>query len=374
MKALACVGMGKSESAIIDGFRVAGLEMDEIIAEELTEKKIKETECLFVFSENFSPAVSAVCQKALMPYLSYVTELPVKELYDKTLKNPCNFIFCFDAAMCVELERRIPGRCFHLPLGAAEQDCLEQEAVEGAEVAFVGSLCRNNEAYDHMEGLSDYARGYMESLVKTQARIYGCDLLKVAVNKEIFKELKRHLPAELLSGVEVGQEQNAVVGTVLFNKVTELERTSLLKAVSEQFETHLYTSEEAVGLSAVHVHGEPETAAERCSVYRNSRINLCFTHRSAVSGIPQQVYEIMACGGFVLMNFQQEISENFIIGEHLDIFTSESEMLEKIAYYLEHEEERARIAAAGRQAVREYHSYLSRAVAMFNTVFSEEEK
>lgn len=374
MKALACVGMGKSESAIIKAFRTAGLEMEETALAELTEEKIKETDCLFVFTENFSPAVSAVCQKALMPYLSYVTELPAKELYDEAVKNPCNFIFCFDAAMCVELEQRIPGRCFHLPLGAAEQDCPEQESGEHAEVAFVGSLCRNNEEYDRIEGLSDYARGYLESLVKTQVRIYGYDLLKAALNQEIFNEIKTQLPTDLWSGVEAGLEQRAVVDTVLFNKVTEMERKNLLRAVSEQFETQLYTSEEVSGLPAIHVHGEAETDEEKCSIYRNSRINLCFTHRSIVSGIPRQVYEIMAAGGFVLMNFQPEISENFIIGEHLDVFAGESELLEKIAYYLEHEEERARIAEAGCRAVREYHTYVSRAAAMFNAVFSEGEK
>lgn len=374
MKALACVGMGKSESAIIAAFRTAGLEMDETALAELTEEKIKETDGLFVFTENFSPTVSAVCQKVLMPYLSYVTELPAKELYDEAVRNPCNFIFCFDAAMCMELEQRIPGRCFHLPLGAARQDGPEQETGEHAEVAFVGSLCQNNEEYDRIEGLSDYARGYLESLVKTQVRIYGYDLLKVALNKEIFNELKTQLPAELWSGVEAGLEQKAVVDTVLFNKVTEMERKNLLRAVSEQFETQLYTSEDVSALPAIHVHGEAKTDAEKCSVYRNSRINLCFTHRSVVSGIPQQVYEIMAAGGFVLMNFQPEISESFIIGEHLDVFASESELLEKIAYYLEHEEERVQIAEAGCRAVREYHSYASRAVAMFNAVFSEGEK
>ena len=132
MKALACVGMGKSESAIIAAFRTAGLEMDETALAELTEEKIKETDGLFVFTENFSPTVSAVCQKVLMPYLSYVTELPAKELYDEAVRNPCNFIFCFDAAMCMELEQRIPGRCFHLPLGAARQDGPEQETGEHA--------------------------------------------------------------------------------------------------------------------------------------------------------------------------------------------------------------------------------------------------
>lgn len=79
----------------------------------------------------------------------------------------------------------------------------------------------------------------------------------------------------------------------------------------------------------------------------------------------------MAAGGFVLTNFQPEIAENFVIGEHLETFVNEKELLEKIAYYLEHEEERAEIARAGQQAVREFHSYRERAVTIFNTVFSD---
>ena len=68
-----------------------------------------------------------------------------------------------------------------------------------------------------------------------------------------------------------------------------------------------------------------------------------------------------------------DIPDYFVIGEQLETFTSENELLEKIQYYLEHEEERARIALAGQQAVREYHSYKQRAVTIFNTVFSDVE-
>lgn len=377
MKALACIGMGKSEAAIVDGFRMAGLEMEETAVADLTEKKIKESDYLFVFSANYSPAVSAVCQKALVPYLSYVIEMPAKELYDETVKNPCNYIFCFDVAMCTELEQRIPGRCFHLPLGAAEVDVSECKEEEPVDVSFVGSLCQEHGGDDWIEGLSDFTRGYLESLWKTQVRIYGYGLLKAAMKQEVFDELEKQLSPELWSGVEAGFESHVLADVVLAGKVTEMERKQLLKAVSEQFETHLYMTEDdgtVSELPAVHVHREAVPSGKKKDIYRNSRINLCFAHRSIVSGVPQEVYEIMAAGGFVLTNFQQEITENFIVGEHLDTFASESELLEKIAYYLEHEEERVRMAEAGHQAVREYHSYVSRVVAMFNTVFSEEGK
>lgn len=359
MKALACIGMGRTESAILDGFRTAGLEMEEVALTELTENKVKESDYLFVFTVNFSPAVSIVCQKALVPYFSYVTELPAKQLYDETVKNPCNFVFCFDVAVCTELGQRIPGRCFHLPLGAAVSDYSESGGENRVDVSFVGSLYENDREYVKKEELSDYTRGYLESLVKTQVRIYGYNLLEAALKKEVFDEIKKQLPSELWAGVQAGYEQNVFVSTLLADKVTEMERKQLLKAVFGQFETHIYEP--------------PVSSGERITIYRNSRINLCFTHRSVVSGVPQEVYDIMAAGGFVLTNFQPELCENFIIGEQLETFSSESELLEKIAYYLEHEEERVQIAEAGYQAVREYHSYVSRAVSMFTTVFAEEE-
>lgn len=374
MKALACVGMGKSEFGILDGFRSAGLEMDEICAMELTEEKVKE-DYLFVFTVNFSPDVSVVCQNALIPYLSYIVELPQAAIYHSAIKNPCNFIFCFDGGVCQELQQFTQGRCFHLPLGAGNDCFAETVSGEMADITFVGSLCLGNKVYDKAkEEVSEYVRGYMEALVRTQVRIYGYNLLGAALNNDIVKELKQFIPeTSLPENMVEGAESNAIVAGLLGNRVTELERQRLLKEISERFDIQLYTADDVCDILPARVHAEVSTWEERVKIYQNSRINLHLTHRSVMSGIPQEVFEIMAAGGFVLTNFQPELAENFVIGEHLETFVNEKDLLEKIAYYLEHEEERMQIAKAGQQAVREYHSYRARAIMMFNKVFSENE-
>jgi spore maturation protein CgeB len=61
----------------------------------------------------------------------------------------------------------------------------------------------------------------------------------------------------------------------------------------------------------------------------------------------------MACGGFVISNWQPEIAECFEEGKEIVTFRSLEECMEKIAYYLEHEEERKQIAAAGFRKVKE---------------------
>ncbi len=373
MKALACVDMGNSNCGILEGFRSAGLEIDEICLKELDDGTWTEKGYLFVFTVSFSPEVSAICQKSLVPYLSYIVQWPDELLYHPSVANPCNFIFCFDRAVCQRLQKVVPDRFFHLPLGVHTEWFSENGGErEKTEVSFVGSLCQTNDVFDKVEGLTEYAQGYLEALIKTQVRIYGENLLEAALTKDIIKELTSCLPSEKFPSESMsGMEYSFVVESILGNKVTEIERQQLLKAVSEQFETHLYTADVVDQLPDVCAHEPASSWEERAEIYRNSRINLHFTHRCVSSGVPQEVFEIMASGGFVLTNFQPEIPENFVIGEHLETFVNERELLEKISYYLEHEEERERIACAGQQAVREYHLYRERAIAIFNTVFSD---
>lgn len=374
MKALACVDIGNSECGILEGFRNAGFQMDEICVKGLKEEKWREKEYLFVFTVNFSPEVSAICQEALVPYVSYIVQLPDESLYHPSVANPCNFIFCFDRMVCQRLQQMLPQeRCFHLYLGVDPKwfsgDEVEDREIE---VSFAGSLCQDDVVFDKVEGLSKYAQGYLDALIRTQVRIYGYNLLEVALTKDVIKELKKKLPLGLLPDDQIsGMESSIMADMILGNKVTQLERLRLLKTVSKQFETHVYTADEISELPDVCIHESLLSWEERKQVYRNSRINLHFTHRTVFSGVPQEVFEIMAAGGFVLTNFQLEIPEIFAIGEHLETFVNEKELGEKIAYYLEHEEERARIARAGQQAVREFHSYRENAVAIFNTLFSD---
>lgn len=92
-------------------------------------------------------------------------------------------------------------------------------------------------------------------------------------------------------------------------------------------------------------------------IFHNSKINLNITLRSIRSGIPLRCMEIMSCGGFLLTNFQSDFLKHFHAGEDFVFFESKKDLLQKIDYYLIHEEERFAIAESGYQKVLKNHSF-----------------
>ena len=58
-----------------------------------------------------------------------------------------------------------------------------------------------------------------------------------------------------------------------------------------------------------------------------------------------------------MSNYQEEIPELFEEGKEIVTFKSPEEMLDKIAYYLSHEEERIRIGYNGYKKVKNCYTY-----------------
>ena len=122
----------------------------------------------------------------------------------------------------------------------------------------------------------------------------------------------------------------------------------------------LFTRSDATPLKNVIVHEGVQTLTEMPLIFNRSRINLNMTIKSIQTGLPLRIFDIMGCGGFCMTNYQEEITDMFDIGQDIECYGSMEELIDKCAYYLEHEDVRARIAENGYRKVSEAHTYKKR--------------
>lgn len=91
---------------------------------------------------------------------------------------------------------------------------------------------------------------------------------------------------------------------------------------------------------------------------------------SVKDDLNMRVFEALACGSLLLTNALPDSGQDelFQDGVHLATYTDSEEMLHKIEYYLKHDNERERIAAAGREAALQAHTYRHRMEELLHAI------
>lgn len=330
----------------------------------LVSAALKKQESQMVFSINFFPVVSEVCNIFHIPYVCWIVDSPVMELYSHSIRNGWNRIFMFDYALYEEFHPENPKGIFYLPLGAdnTRLDALmetitkEDEEKYSAEVSFIGSLYTEKCPYNRLKDESSWLKGYLDGVIEAQLKVYGYNFLEECITDQVLQEFKEKVPFYTFPEKANHNDKAAMAHLYLGNKVTEQERLRLLKRVSEEFKLDLYTASDFSPLPKANYRGLARTTTEMPKIFHLSKINLNFTSKPIRTGIPLRLWDILGAGGFALTNYQSEIPEYFEVGKELDIYASEEELIDKIRYYLEHEEERKEIARNGYQKAKEQYS------------------
>ncbi len=81
--------------------------------------------------------------------------------------------------------------------------------------------------------------------------------------------------------------------------------------------------------------------------------------------IKGRIFEIPGCRGFLLTDYAPGLEKYYEIGKEIECFYDIKDLIEKIKYYLEHEEEREKIAFNGYKRTFRDHTYEKR----FNEIF-----
>ena len=320
-----------------------------------------------VFSVNYYPAISILCNKCKIRYISWIYDSPYVMLYSYTALNPCNVIYVFDRELYLEFHRAGIHTVHYMPMAANVErlDRLSGQKVPLYDISFIGSLyTEQHNFYDRMTGLSEYAKGYLEALMAAQRKIQGYNFIQESLSP-ILDDLYQALPMDPNpDGVE--SREYLYAQYVINRKITGLERTDLISAITKRHTLDLFTHDAAFHMPNLRNHGTVSYYEQMPLVFRHSRINLNISLRSIKSGIPLRAFDIMGSGGFLLSNFQADFLDAFTPGEDFVYYESEEDLLQKIDYYLDHEDERAAIAKNGHDKVAAAHTFRHRVREMLN--------
>lgn len=391
--------------------------------ERVIEEKIRGTHYDMVFTVNYFPLISNVCERTGVKYISWTCDNPLISMYHESVFHACNYIFTFDKTNYLEFRGMGVKHIWYLPLavdtermdallGAPEEVRTAGAAHEGmktagtvpeeigtaesvpaeigkagrrkaaqdsemrkyrGDVAFVGSLYERN-SYDKIKNrLPEYLRGYFDAVMEAQLNISGANIVEPMLTTNILEQLQEYFQLEKSEG-SFSDLGLIFQTTVLGFKIAEIERRRALIELSKHYKVNVYSNSNVSDLLRIQYCGSVDYWSEMPKVFRMSKINLNFTIPNIKSGIPLRIWDVLGCGGFLLTNYQAEIPYYFKEGEDLVCFDSLEDLCEKVGYYLEHEEERKRIAWNGYRKVREKHSYIERIRTILDTVACEDAK
>jgi len=335
---------------------------------ETLEKLFCENACDVFFSFDFFPVIAKVAEKLKRQYFSWVYDCPHNTLYSPCVRSEYVSIFLFDKMQYYVMKSLKGENVYHLPLAVNTRrlNDLLGDAFSSIsykyDVSFVGSLYEQN-IYQQVRYLPEYLRGYVEGLVDAQQKIYGYNLIADALAQDELVEMQKYIVMDWSTEYLLGKRPLYV--DMINAQVTYKERVSLLQAITENFDVRLFTGSKCNELPTHIFAGTVAYDTEMPKVFRESKINLNITLRSITSGIPLRALDIMGAGGFLLSNYQPEIAEYFENGTEVVLFESKEDLLEKIAYYLAHEDERKRIAYNGWKKVQQDFSYEKRIQEIF---------
>ena len=331
----------------------------------------------FVFSINFFPQVSDVCNIYKIPYMSLVVDSPLMELYSESIRNEYNRLFLFDRALYREFAPYNPNRIFHIPLATnvASWDKVIKSAPTDAfrsEISFVGSLYTEKCPYDNIHFTDEYCKGFLEGLIEAQLKVYGYFFIEDLITDDIVERVKKDYPNfhRFMPG-DRADDRAALAQLYLGNKITCVERLRLFAQISEHFNVDIYTGSDTSSMPHIHNRGLCRTLTEMPIVFNHSKINLNISSKAIREGLPLRMFDIMGCGGFMISNYQSEITDYFNIGEHLVVYESFEDLEDKLNYYLEHDSERMEIARNGYEEVKANHNYNVRVGQMITMAFGD---
>ncbi len=360
------------------GYTVAVLRCplpNKLIDAEFNEKlelivKCDSYDCIFTF--NYFPVISKFANTHNIKYICWLFDSPNLTLYSESVFNSCNYIFSFDKIEVMRLKSMGIKNIFHMPLAVNTKRLktllkTDSQKNYSYDVSFLGNLYNDEyNFFNQIKNMPEYYKGFFDAIIKTQMNIFGYDIVSDLITDEFMEQIRFFVCFQMIDEIMLKEKDFFI--NMLHKKITTVERSELLKLISSEYKVTCFSPASSSELNKVDFKGYVNYNSEMPFVFAQSKINLNITLRSILSAIPLRCLDIMGAGGFLLSNYQPELAEYFENGKELVMYESQEDLMNKIHYYLSHDEEREEIARRGREKIEKAFSYEKKLPEIFQCI------
>ena len=303
---------------------------------------------------NRAPGFGEACTAAGVPLLTWEIDPQLERRRPPRGPVQLEHLFTWQASRVDEWRRLGSPHVHGLPLGADPQLRRPTPGGDPCPVAFVGSsLTAELPAYK--AALIDRLRRHARlSAPAAEAALTG---LLDAMRRSPREDRSGPLLEALAPGLAARDPD--LDPRLLLAEIAAAERRLRVVAGLGRFGVHAWgdagwgrlQGHPGVRVRGWALHGDPLNA-----VYSAAAINVDIGRLYQLDIVPMRVFDVLACGGFLLAEDSPALRALFTPGVHLDVWTDEAHLHAQVARYLADPAARARIAAAGRAELLRAHT------------------
>jgi len=348
-----------TEIFAIRGFNCVGLSSN-TLSMEVFDRECKTHQPDWVFSINFSPEIAVLCSRRAIPYVSWTIDpLPSNRQRLASHVDPrlC-LVFAHDLSTVAKFDRLgVDSRHLLLAAPANRRHPLQTDLIPApylCEASFVGSsLVDEAYALDRWlalqggDSLSALGFSWVSRVMHEAESVAGLPWLDAAAGPEALPAFLRELCHTDNDGAELVTKLNGVVSAFYRQQgVAAMLRYSGPTAVWGD-----------AGWTDYHPHyrGLADHGDELTQIYCASAVNLDIPRLYQRQTVTMRIFDILACGGFLLAERSDALEAVFEEDVHLAFYDSQKTLPDVIGRWAADPVGRQSIAGAGRAEVLAKH-------------------
>lgn len=142
------------------------------------------------------------------------------------------------------------------------------------------------------------------------------------------------------------------------------------KSVDDMYRNNLL-DEEYIHLYRDSYRGYVESPKELSYIYSNSKVNIDMVHNDSNS-VNYRCMEILASGGFLISPYSELLVKTFDDGKEIETYKNDTELVDKINFYLNNSNLAQLIASKGKKNVVSNHSFYDRLKVMLKEIYGKD--